>query len=139
MIIEHVAIWTSRPEVLRDFYTGYFGGISGPVYHNPKKQFRSYFIEFGSGSRLEIMSAPGIPENRNDREKEQHLGIIHFAFAAATREEVDDMARKLKGDGNPVLDGPRRTGDGYYEFVTLDPDGNRIEVTTGIKDDPDLY
>ena len=38
------------------------------------------------------------------------------------------MAR-LAADSVPVLDGPRHTGDGYYESVVLDPDGNRIELT----------
>jgi lactoylglutathione lyase len=27
-----------------------------------------------------------------------------------------------------TFDGPRRTGDGYYESVVVDPDGNRIEI-----------
>ena len=131
MQIEHLAIWTKRPEVLRDYYTRYFGGKCGPVYQNPKKQFRSYFVDFGPGSRLEIMSAPGIPENLNDTVEAQYMGIIHLAFGASSEAEVDARARELSENGFRILEGPRRTGDGYYEFVTLDPDLNRIEVTTG--------
>jgi lactoylglutathione lyase len=59
----------------------------------------------------------------------QRMGLTHFAIALGSELAVDDLTRRLKADGYPVLDGPRRTGDGYYESVALDPDGNRIEIT----------
>lgn len=129
MIIEHVAIWTSDLEKLKKYYTMYFGGKASDKYINSKKVFESYFLAFDSGSRLELMQMPGIPENKNDTIVKQHSGIIHIAFGVNTKEEVDKKAQQLKADGFTILSGPRTTGDGYYEFETLDPDNNRIEVT----------
>jgi lactoylglutathione lyase len=80
------------------------------------------------------MTRPGIPENKNDRVTAQHKGIIHLAFGVSTMQEVDEKAVQLQSGGFKILRGPRKTGDGYYEFETLDPDDNRIEVTT--KQDP---
>jgi lactoylglutathione lyase len=128
--LEHVALWTTRLEVLKEYYVNYFGGIAGPKYRNETKDFESYFIAFSSGARLEIMSMPGIPENINDRIGTQHLGLIHMAFGVDTMEDVDAKANELKMNGHLIISGPRKTGDGYYEFETLDPDLNRLEVTT---------
>jgi lactoylglutathione lyase len=130
MLLEHVAIWTNQLEVLKDFYAKYFNGQPNTRYTNPHKSFQSYFLTFSSGVRLEIMQMPGIPKNQNDTVRTQHLGIIHLAFGVDTIQEVDQKAAQLIADGFPVLSGPRKTGDGYYEFETLDPDNNRIEVTT---------
>lgn len=129
MTLEHVAIWTNKLEELKDFYVQFFGGVTNLKYTNEAKQFQSYFLTFKSGARLELMSMPDIPENANDRITRQHTGIIHLAFGVETMEEVDQKARQLKTAGFPILSGPRKTGDGYYEFETLDPDDNRLEVT----------
>ena len=128
--LEHVAIWTRRLEELKDYYVKYFDGIPNEKYVNSKKHFKSYFISFSSGARLELMQMSGIPENSNDTIKDQHLGIIHLAFGVDTPDLVDKKAAQLKKDGHEILSGPRRTGDGYYEFETLDPDNNRLEVTS---------
>jgi lactoylglutathione lyase len=129
MILEHVAIWTDDLEKLKDYYTKYFDGIPNEMYTNVKKQFNSYFISFKSGARLEIMSMPAIPDNKNDTIISQHKGIIHLAFGVDTIEEVDQKAAGLRSAGFKILSGPRKTGDGYHEFETLDPDNNRLEVT----------
>src|SRR4051812_27208007 len=129
MTLEHVAIWTNQLEVLKDYYVKYFDGQPNQKYSNEKKGFHSYFITFKSGARLELMTMPNIPLNKNDTAKEQHEGIIHLAFGAGTKEEVDRKAEELRAAGLPILSGPRKTGDGYYEFETLDPDDNRLEVT----------
>ncbi len=131
MTLEHAAIWTDNLEALKDFYVRYLDGKSNKKYVNEKKQYESYFISFGSGARLELMTRPGIPDNQNDTVQLQYKGIIHLAFEAATRKEVDEKAKLFSFNGFQILDGPRTTGDGYYEFVTLDPDHNRIEITTG--------
>ena len=128
MRIEHVAIWTNDLERLKDFYKIYFKGVSGEKYINTAKNFESYFLTFESGSRLELMKMPTIPETKNDPMK-QLTGIIHLAFSVGSKEKVDQLTEKLKLDGFSVLDGPRTTGDGYYESTVLDPDGNRIEIT----------
>ncbi|MCK5137094.1 MAG: VOC family protein [Bacteroidales bacterium] len=130
MKIEHIAIWSNKLEELKEFYSKYFGGIPGEKYHNEEKQFQSYFLSFESGSRIELMTAPYVPENMNDTIDNQHLGIIHIAFEVDTVKAVDDKAKQLSNDGYQILSGPRITGDGYYEFATIDPDNNRLEVTT---------
>lgn len=130
MTLEHVAIWTDQLEALKDFYVKFFHGVANEKYTNEKKQFHSYFLTFQSGARLELMNMPNIPGNNNDRVKAQHQGIIHLAFGVDTMQQVDEKAAELKAAGFPILSGPRRTGDGYYEFETLDPDDNRLEVTT---------
>lgn len=129
MKIEHVAIWTEKLELLKDFYVTYFGAKANTKYYNPHKKFQSYFLTFDSGSRLELMYRPDIPKNTNDRVDKQHLGIIHLAFGVESMSEVDKKAAELKKDGYRVISGPRKTGDGYYEFETLDPDNNRLEVS----------
>jgi lactoylglutathione lyase len=133
MTLEHVAIWTDNLEGLKTYYSTYFGGVANEKYTNEKKQFQSYFLTFKSGARLEIMTRPDIPDNANDSIGKQYKGIIHLAFGVNTMQEVDDKAKELTNHGFPILSGPRTTGDGYYEFETLDPDNNRIEVTTKAK------
>lgn len=130
MILDHIAIWTDDLERLKDFYVKYFNGVPSSKYVNEKKAFQSYFISFNTGARLEIMTKPSIPNNLNDRIISQHKGIIHMAFGVDTKQEVDTKAKQLQVAGFKILNGPRITGDGYYEFETLDPDDNRLEVST---------
>lgn len=134
MTLEHVAIWTEYLEELKDFYVKFFDGVPNEKYTNEKKQFQSYFLSFQSGARLELMQMIGVPENKNDRVVAQHQGIIHLAFGVDTMDQVDEKAKQLANAGFRILSGPRKTGDGYYEFETLDPDNNRLEVTTFFKE-----
>jgi lactoylglutathione lyase len=134
MHIEHIAIWTNQLETMRAFYERYFNGRSTPLYTNPRTGFRSYFIAFDDGARLELMQQDGKGPNPNSAEQ-QYLGLIHFAMsvggnsAEGTETAVNELTEILRQDGIPVIGEPRRTGDGYYESVILDPDGNRIEIT----------
>jgi len=130
MYIDHVAIWTSKLEKLKDYYIKYFNGTSNRKYTNTEKHFESYFISFDSGTRLELMQMPGIPENLNDTVEKQYLGIIHLAFGMGNMDLVNEKCSELKKTGFKILKGPRKTGDGYWEFETLDPDNNRIEVSS---------
>ncbi len=127
MQIEHIAIWSKDIETLKEFYQRYFGAQAGSKYHNKKKNFYSYFLTFDQGSRLEIMQMKGIPENRNDI-KSQYLGLIHFAIKVGDTTTVDELTTKIGDAGYEVIGAPRRTGDGYYESVILDPEGNRVEI-----------
>jgi len=128
-MIDHIAIWTDNLERLKEYYVTFFDGKANTIYTNNLTGFSSYFISFQSGARLEIMTKPGIPDNLNDRANVQHKGIIHLAFGVETKQDVDEKALQLLSAGYAILRGPRKTGDGFYEFETLDPDNNRIEVT----------
>ncbi len=128
MKIEHLAIWTPDLERLKSFYENYFGAVAGAKYLNSKKQFESYFLSFETGARLEIMKKPDIPANRNDIH-DQYRGLIHFAISVGSKERVDSLTNELRAGGFEIVGEPRTTGDGYYESVVLDPDGNRIEIT----------
>lgn len=127
MEIDHVAIWTYNLEGLRSFYIHYFDASSNEIYCNHSKDFRSYFLSFNGDCRLEIMEMPGIPRTKNNNLK-QFTGIIHFAFKAGSRREVDRLTEEIRKDGFKVIGEPRTTGDGCYESVILDPDGNRVEI-----------
>jgi lactoylglutathione lyase len=129
MTLDHIAIWTPDLEKLKDFYVKYFNGHTNKKYTNHETGFESYFVTFESGSRLEIMQLPGIHENLNPPER-QHIGIIHLAFAVENMESVIEKSAEMEKAGFRILRGPRVTGDGYFEFETLDPDNNRIEVMT---------
>jgi lactoylglutathione lyase len=126
--IAHIAMWTEDLERLKAFYEMYFGARAGSKYANPVKGFASYFLSFASGAQLELMHSTTIPM-AEVRPGVQRLGYIHLAMAVGSPEGVDSLTQRLQHDGYSVLDGPRWTGDGYYESVVLDPDGNRIEIT----------
>jgi lactoylglutathione lyase len=127
MYIEHVAFWVKDLEQSKQFYLEYFGGKAGPLYHNPKKQFTSYFISFESGARLELMSGP---DKKSSPNRKDQLGITHLAFSVGSNEKVNILTERLRNDGYPIVSEPRTTGDGYYESVALDPEGNPIEITS---------
>jgi lactoylglutathione lyase len=133
MNIDHIAIWTDQIEKLKDFYVRYFDGTVNKKYLNNETKFESYFVSFGSGSRIELMQKPGIPENLNDPVEKQYIGIIHLSFGVDSMEKVNDKSAELSRAGYKILRGPRKTGDGYWEFETLDPDNNRIEVSAIFK------
>ena len=126
MHIEHLAIWTKNLEVLKEFYTKYFNASSNEIYHNEKKGFKSYFLSFDKGARLEIMKRDNIIDL--DRVHE-YIGYSHMAISLGSKEEVLKLTDTLSQDGFKVVGEPRHTGDGYFESVVLDPDGNRIEIT----------
>ena len=130
MTIDHIAIWTKKLDQLKDYYVRYFNGLANEKYLNRENHFESFFVTFDSGARLELMQMPGIPDNLNDRINKQHQGIIHLSFGVKNAEMVNKKATELKEAGFTIIRGPRKTGDGYWEFETLDPDNNRVEVGT---------
>lgn len=126
MRIEHLAIWVNNLEAMRTFYETYFGAKANERYHNPTKNFYSYFLSFDSGCRLELMHQPNIQQNKNI---EEHIGIIHFAISVGSKEKVNSLTETLRQANYKIVGESRTTGDGYYESVILDPEGNRIEIT----------
>jgi lactoylglutathione lyase len=128
MRIDHVAIWTADLERLKGFYVCYFGALAGPKYENPGRQFTSYSLGFPAGCRLELMHVPGLLP-RPEALHTSAIGYAHISVSVGSEQEVDSLTARLRDDGFPVVDGPRRTGDDFYESAVLDPDGNRIEIS----------
>lgn len=127
MRIEHLAIWVNDLEVMKNFYHKYFNTQSGEKYFNEKKQFTSYFLSFESGARIEIMHRPDIAEHIG--KKGIINGLAHFAISVGSKERVNQITELIRANGFEVIGEPRTTGDGYYESVILDPEGNNIEIT----------
>ena len=129
MRLEHLALWTPRLETLRDFYVRHLGCSAGPLYVSQSRPFRSYFLSFpGSGGRLELMEQPGLDAIPTGASPDR-TGLAHFVLSVGSKAEVRACTERLRTAGVRVVGEPRRTGDGYYESVVLDPDGNRIELT----------
>ena len=126
MRIEHVAMYVNDLEAARDFFVRYFDGRANDGYHNPNTGFRSYFIAFDDGARLEIMQKPDMAD---DEKALNRTGYAHIAFSVGSVERVDALTRRLKEDGYRVLSGPRTTGDGYYESCVLAVEGSQVEIT----------
>jgi lactoylglutathione lyase len=125
MKLEHVAIWTQDLERLRAFYERYFEGKANPKYRNERKRFESYFLTFPQGGRIELMARPDIQPGPGNVEV---FGYAHLGVEVGSEAAVDALTQRLASDGFPILDGPRRTGDGYYESMVADPEGNRIVI-----------
>ena len=125
MHIEHIAVWTYDIKRLKSFYETYFEAQASAKYINAEKQFESYFLTFASGARLELMQTPTVVPAHEG----QFSGYAHLALSAGSEAQVDSLTARLRKDGYQVVSGPRCTGDGYYESVVRDPDGNRIEIT----------
>jgi lactoylglutathione lyase len=128
MKIEHLGVWVQDLELMRSFYLKYFDTTSGEKYVNPKTQFQSYFILFGDGkSRLELMMRPDIRSHNNKRGFT--MGIAHFAISVGGKDAVNELTERLRNDHFTIFSEPRTTGDGYYETVVLDPEGNYLEIS----------
>ena len=126
MRLEHVAIYVKELESVRDFFIRYLGGHANDGYHNPHTGFRSYFIAFDDGARIECMTK----SEMDDQEKTlNRTGYAHIAFSVGSKEKVDALTEELKGAGYTVVSGPRTTGDGYYESCIVAIEGNQIELT----------
>jgi len=127
MKIEHLAIWVQDLERMKAFYETFFGAKAGKKYHNPTKNFTSYFLRLDEGPRLELMHIPAMAQKPNGLD--EHIGLIHFAIAVGSKEKVIELTEQIRDAGYRVVGEPRTTGDGYYESVVLDPENNRIEIT----------
>lgn len=126
MKIDHIAMYVKDLEGTKHFFEQYFDAVANNLYHNEKTGFRSYFLTFGDGARLEIMNKPDLDDATKTL---QRTGYIHIAFSVGSKEKVDSLTAQLKEDGYEVISGPRTTGDGYYESCIVAIEGNQIEIT----------
>lgn len=127
MKIEHIAIWTLDLEKMKSFYLNFFDLKSNEKYYNPKKKFSSYFLSFENGARIELMHRPDISEFIEI--KDSKLGLTHFAISVGSKEKVNMITELVRKNGFNIIGEPRTTGDGYYESIISDPEGNLIEIT----------
>jgi lactoylglutathione lyase len=128
MQIEHLALWVQDLEIMKDFYLNYFDVVPGPKYTNAARQFVSYFIYFGQGkTRLELMTRPDIQPS--DGQRGYGMGLAHFAISVGGKEKVNALTERLRAANFTIFSEPRATGDGYYESVVLDPEGNYVEIS----------
>jgi len=128
MRIDHIALWTHDLDRCKRFFVGYFEATQGAVYVNAKNGFESCFLTFADGARIEAMKTTAfVPEICAPGA--QRMGLTHLAISVGSERLVDELTQRIREDGHQVLDGPRRTGDGSFESIVLDPDGNRIEIT----------
>jgi lactoylglutathione lyase len=124
MHIDHIAVRTFDLEKEKEFFLRYFNCTVNEKYANNAKGFSSYFITFDGGARVELMAIEGTahpPEG-------SYGGLAHFAIDLGSREAVEKMTNRLEADGVRITGRPRITGDGYYESIFLDPEGNMIEL-----------
>ena len=125
MRIEHIALWVKELESMKDFYVKYFNVTPSVLYHNFNTGFKSYFLSFTDGSRLEIMTRESIDKQRSANT----TGYVHIAISVGSREKVEELTERFRQDGYSIKSAPRVTGDGYYESVILDPENNELELT----------
>ena len=126
MKIEHIAMYVNDLEGAKNFFIQYFDAKANEIYHNPRTDFRSYFLSFADGARLEIMTKPELTDSGDLLSR---FGYAHIAFSVGSKEAVDALTARLKEDGYRVLSGPRTTGDGYYESCVVGFEGNIVEIT----------
>ena len=126
MLIEHIAMYVNDLEKAREFFVEFFGAVSNEGYHNVKTGFRSYFLSFENGARLEIMNRPELQE---DEKGLNRTGYAHIAFRLGSKQAVDALSERLQQNGYPVVSGPRTTGDGCYGSCIIGIEGNQIEIT----------
>ena len=126
MRLDHMALFVLDLEQAKDFFIRYFNATANDMYHNPRTGLKTYFLSFSDGARLEIMKRPDVVQTPFN---EYRQGYIHIAFSVGSKNNVDELTRRLEEDGYKVLSGPRTTGDGYYESCVQGFENNLIEIT----------
>jgi 2-haloacid dehalogenase len=116
--IEHVAAWVLDLERARSFYERWFHAASSSEYSSTKREFRSRFLSLDGGPRLELMVSP-----------QEAPRQAHIAISVGSRPAVDRLVKEMEEAGVQIVSAPRITGDGYYEAVIADPEGNLVEIT----------
>ncbi|MCW8351988.1 VOC family protein [Citrobacter portucalensis] len=125
MKIAHMALWTQDLEQQARFWVSFFDGKINEKYRSKTNPgFESYFVKIGEEIAIELMTKPGLIGQQHDNNR---CGWVHLAISVGGNENVDAIALQALEQGI-LVSGPRTTGDGYYEAVIKDPDGNLIEI-----------
>ena len=122
MKLDHLAVWTRDIDRLAAFWQETFAAEVGAVYESRNQVgFRSRFVTLPGGLRLELMASPA----RAAPEPLDSIGLAHIALSFGGDAAVDAAAERLAAH---LVAKPRRSGDGYYEAIIRDPDGNLVEL-----------
>ncbi|HBN2789495.1 TPA: VOC family protein [Klebsiella oxytoca] len=125
MKIAHIALWTRQLEQQARFWVAFFDGEINEKYCSQTNPgFESFFVRIGDDIAIELMTKPGLTALTADN---NHTGWVHLAITVGGAENVDRLA-KCAAEQDILVSAPRTTGDGYYEAVIKDPDGNLIEI-----------
>ncbi|ARI09065.1 VOC family protein [Klebsiella grimontii] len=125
MKIAHIALWTRQLEQQARFWVSFFDGEINEKYCSQTNPgFESFFVKIGDNIAIELMTKPGLVALTADN---NHTGWVHLAISVGGAENVDRLAKRADAQGI-LVSPPRTTGDGYYEAVIKDPDGNLIEI-----------
>ncbi|WP_345829657.1 VOC family protein [Pantoea sp. BRR-3P] len=127
MKIAHVALWTNNLTAQQHFWQDFFGGTSNELYISKNRPgFRSHFIRLHEGATIELMALEALAQGANGTEL---TGWAHIAINVGARQDVDAMVKRASEQ--KILVSPARiTGDGFYEALIRDPDGNLIEIVS---------
>ncbi|SWT26579.1 Lactoylglutathione lyase [Klebsiella pneumoniae] len=125
MKIAHFALWTQQLDVQARFWVDFFAASINEKYLSQTNPgFASYFVTIDDEVVIELMTKPGLQQASADN---NHIGWAHLALSVGGAEQVDAIAQRA-GAAGILISPPRTTGDGYYEAVIADPDGNLIEI-----------
>lgn len=125
MKIAHMALWSKNLDAQKAFWKEYFGGNCNQLYISKNRPgFTSYFVSLHEGPTIELMSLDELKTGQNGQEL---TGWAHIAISVGSAEAVDAMAARA-GERGILVSSARKTGDGFYEAVICDPDGNLIEI-----------
>jgi lactoylglutathione lyase len=123
--LAHIALWTREIDRISAFWERVFQVEIGPLYESRNRPgFSSRFLSLSGGATIEVMSGPWVA----DHLRAEETGYAHIAISLGSRSAVDRVAWEMEKDGVLVA-APRLTGDGFYEAVIQDPDGNLVEIT----------
>lgn len=126
MKLNHTALYVHDLEGARDFFSEFFGGVPGGLYHNPVTGLKTYFLTFPDGGMIEIMTRPGLEAHPSSH---YTTGFNHIAIGTGSRANVDALTERLRHAGYRIISVPRITGDGYYESCVEGFEGCLIELT----------
>ncbi|WP_434584467.1 VOC family protein [Klebsiella sp. R390] len=125
MKVAHIALWTHQLEQQARFWTDFFDGQINEKYCSQTNiGFESYFVKIGEDIAIELMSKPGLQVVTPDNNQ---TGWVHLAISVNGAQQVDALAKRAESQGI-LVSPPRTTGDGFYEAVIKDPDGNLVEI-----------
>ena len=127
MKLAHVALWCRDLDRAVAFWVDYFGAKAGERYASKRRLgFVSRFVTLDEGAMLELMSIPGL--DAHAAQAADRPGWAHVAISLGSEAAVDALAERMAGLGL-LASPPRWTGDGFYEAVIRDPEGNFVEIT----------